>query len=82
MRRRHRLCAAVLGAYPGRYVDVCQEVVAWCTEWRRAVNSIVLLTNGISFALQAVVLLIIGAWADYGTWRSVSDTLKVDLASV
>ncbi|TBU38548.1 MFS general substrate transporter [Dichomitus squalens] len=35
----------------------------------RDVNSIVLLTNGISFALQAVVLLIIGAWADYGTWR-------------
>lgn len=37
-----------------------------------AVNSIVLLTNGISFALQAIVLLIIGAWADYGTWRYVS----------
>ncbi|KAH9944825.1 MFS general substrate transporter [Amylocystis lapponica] len=35
----------------------------------RDVNSIVLLTNGISFALQAVVLLIIGAWADYGHWR-------------
>ncbi|KAH9945074.1 MFS general substrate transporter [Epithele typhae] len=35
----------------------------------RDVNSIVLLTNGISFALQAIVLLIIGAWADYGTWR-------------
>ena len=35
------------------------------------VNSIVLLTNGISFALQAVVLLMIGAWADYGTWRYV-----------
>ncbi|KAI0950796.1 hypothetical protein AcW1_008006 [Taiwanofungus camphoratus] len=35
----------------------------------RDVNSIVLLTNGISFALQAVVLLTIGAWADYGQWR-------------
>ncbi|OCH88576.1 MFS general substrate transporter [Obba rivulosa] len=35
----------------------------------RDVNSIVLLTNGISFAVQAVVLLLIGAWADYGTWR-------------
>jgi MFS-type transporter involved in bile tolerance (Atg22 family) len=34
-----------------------------------AVNSIVLLTNGVSFAIQAVVLLMIGAWADYGTWR-------------
>lgn len=35
----------------------------------RDINSIVLLTNGISFAIQAVVLLMIGAWADYGTWR-------------
>ncbi|KZT01399.1 uncharacterized protein LAESUDRAFT_739186 [Laetiporus sulphureus 93-53] len=35
----------------------------------RNVNSIVLLTNGISFAVQAVVLLSIGAWADYGQWR-------------
>ncbi|KAI0319520.1 MFS general substrate transporter [Amylostereum chailletii] len=35
----------------------------------RDVNSIVLLTNGISFAIQAVLLLCIGAWADYGTWR-------------
>ncbi|OJT02457.1 Autophagy-related protein 22 [Trametes pubescens] len=35
----------------------------------RDVNSIVLLTNGISFALQAAVLLIVGAWADYGRWR-------------
>ena len=33
------------------------------------VNSIVLLTNGISFALQAAVLLVVGAWADYGSWR-------------
>ncbi|KAI0052263.1 MFS general substrate transporter [Auriscalpium vulgare] len=35
----------------------------------RDINSIVLLTNGISFALQAVLLLVIGAWADYGRWR-------------
>ncbi|KAI9439823.1 MFS general substrate transporter [Lactarius indigo] len=35
----------------------------------RNVNSIVLLTNGISFAIQAVLLLTIGGWADYGTWR-------------
>ncbi|KAI0684590.1 MFS general substrate transporter [Cytidiella melzeri] len=35
----------------------------------RDINSIVLLTNGISFALQAAVLLLIGAWADYGSWR-------------
>ncbi|KAJ6561993.1 autophagy-related protein 22-like protein [Mycena capillaripes] len=35
----------------------------------RDINSIVLMTNGISFAIQAVLLLIIGAWADYGTSR-------------
>lgn len=34
-----------------------------------AVNSIVLITNGISFAIQAVLFLMIGAWADYGRWR-------------
>lgn len=35
----------------------------------RDVNSIVLLANGISFALQAVLFLIIGAYADFGTGR-------------
>ncbi|KAF9068955.1 MFS general substrate transporter [Rhodocollybia butyracea] len=35
----------------------------------RDVSSIVLLTNGISFAIQAVLLIVIGAWADYGRWR-------------
>ncbi|KAI0255030.1 MFS general substrate transporter [Lactifluus subvellereus] len=35
----------------------------------RNINSIILLTNGISFAFQTVLLLVIGAWADYGTWR-------------
>ncbi|KAL0577641.1 hypothetical protein V5O48_004330 [Marasmius crinis-equi] len=35
----------------------------------RDINSIVLMTNGISFAIQAVLLLLIGAWADYGRWR-------------
>ncbi|PPR02628.1 hypothetical protein CVT24_002199 [Panaeolus cyanescens] len=35
----------------------------------RDINSVVLLTNGISFAIQAVLLILIGAWADYGTWR-------------
>ena len=35
------------------------------------VSSIVLDVNGISFALQAVILLAFGAWADIGTWRSV-----------
>ncbi|KAF5372739.1 hypothetical protein D9615_010120 [Tricholomella constricta] len=35
----------------------------------RDINSIVLLTNGISFAIQAALMLAIGAWADYGCWR-------------
>jgi len=35
----------------------------------RDINSIVLMTNGISFAIQAALLLTIGAWADYGTSR-------------
>ncbi|KAJ3778082.1 MFS general substrate transporter [Lentinula raphanica] len=35
----------------------------------RDINAIVLLTNGISFAIQAALLLVIGAWADYGSWR-------------
>lgn len=32
-------------------------------------NSIVLITNGISFALQAALFLIMGSMADYGSWR-------------
>ncbi|KAI9162678.1 Autophagy-related protein [Paramyrothecium foliicola] len=35
----------------------------------RNVNSIVLLANGISFALQAALFLVIGAYADFGTGR-------------
>ncbi|OAR02073.1 hypothetical protein LLEC1_05540 [Akanthomyces lecanii] len=35
----------------------------------RDVNSIVLLANGISFAIQAVLFLLIGAWADFGSGR-------------
>jgi MFS-type transporter involved in bile tolerance (Atg22 family) len=35
----------------------------------RSVNSIVLLCNGISFAIQIVVFLIIGSFADFGSWR-------------
>lgn len=35
----------------------------------RTVNSIVLLSNGISFAIQVVVFLIIGSFADFGYWR-------------
>ncbi|KAL4870046.1 hypothetical protein BDV12DRAFT_208111 [Aspergillus spectabilis] len=35
----------------------------------RSIESIVLLCNGISFAIQVVVFLIIGSFADFGTWR-------------
>ena len=35
----------------------------------RTINSIVLLANGISFAIQVVLFLILGSLADYGSWR-------------
>jgi MFS-type transporter involved in bile tolerance (Atg22 family) len=35
----------------------------------RSINSIVLLSNGISFAIQVVLFLMLGSLADYGTWR-------------
>ena len=35
----------------------------------RSINSIVLLSNGISFAIQIVVFLTVGSFADFGTWR-------------
>ncbi|KAG9186774.1 hypothetical protein G6011_09882 [Alternaria panax] len=35
----------------------------------RPVNSIVLLCNGISFAIQILVFLVLGSFADFGTWR-------------
>lgn len=35
----------------------------------RTINSIVLLANGISFAIQVVLFLLIGSMADYGKWR-------------
>ncbi|GKZ24513.1 hypothetical protein AbraIFM66951_006091 [Aspergillus brasiliensis] len=36
---------------------------------QRSIDSIVLLSNGISFAIQVVVFLIIGSFADFGNWR-------------
>ena len=36
----------------------------------RSINSIVLLSNGISFAIQVVLFLILGSYADFGTLRS------------
>ena len=35
----------------------------------RTIDSIVLLSNGISFSIQAALFLAIGSYADYGTWR-------------
>ncbi|KAG8749391.1 hypothetical protein FRC14_001465 [Serendipita sp. 396] len=35
----------------------------------RSVNSIVLLSNGLAFAIQTVMFLILGSFADFGTWR-------------
>lgn len=35
----------------------------------RTINSIVLLCNGISFAIQVVLFLMLGSLADYGRWR-------------
>lgn len=35
----------------------------------RSINSIVLLSNGISFAIQIVVFVTIGSFADFGYWR-------------
>ncbi|EME77357.1 uncharacterized protein MYCFIDRAFT_191492 [Pseudocercospora fijiensis CIRAD86] len=35
----------------------------------RTINSVVLLCNGISFAIQIVVFLILGSYADFGTFR-------------
>ncbi|KAF8519559.1 MFS general substrate transporter [Gautieria morchelliformis] len=47
----------------------------------RDISSIVLITNGISFAIQVVLFLIIGAWADYGRWRP-SITIMFTLVSI
>ncbi|KAF2099009.1 hypothetical protein NA57DRAFT_38857 [Rhizodiscina lignyota] len=35
----------------------------------RTINSIVLLSNGISFAIQIFVFLFLGSFADFGSWR-------------
>lgn len=36
---------------------------------KRTINSIILLCNGISFSIQIVVFLILGSYADFGTFR-------------
>jgi len=35
----------------------------------RTINSIILLCNGISFAIQIVIFLVLGSYADFGTFR-------------
>ena len=35
----------------------------------RTINSVILLCNGISFAIQIVIFLILGSYADFGTFR-------------
>ena len=35
----------------------------------RTINSIILLCNGISFAIQTLLFLILGSYADFGTFR-------------
>ena len=36
---------------------------------QRNVNSIVLFSNGVSFSIQVVLFLVLGSYADFGTWR-------------
>ncbi|PKY01447.1 putative autophagy protein [Aspergillus campestris IBT 28561] len=45
----------------------------------RSINSIVLLSNGISFAIQVVIFLVVGSFADFGTWRP---TILITLSAV
>ncbi|EAL19113.1 hypothetical protein CNBH2130 [Cryptococcus deneoformans B-3501A] len=57
-------------AYPTGTVpcgDGACNLIAFGSE--RSVNSIVLITNGLSFAFQAVLFLIMGSFADYGIIR-------------
>jgi MFS-type transporter involved in bile tolerance (Atg22 family) len=35
----------------------------------RSINSVVLLSNGISFAIQSALFLLLGSFADFGYWR-------------
>ncbi len=35
----------------------------------RNINSIILLSNGISFSIQVVIFLFLGSYADFGSWR-------------
>lgn len=41
----------------------------WLHVRERTINSIVLLCNGISFAIQVVIFLVLGSFADFGSWR-------------
>ena len=51
------------------YIQAGDAGVLYFLGASRDINSIVLLANGISFAIQVVLFLILGSFADYGTWR-------------
>lgn len=53
--------AVVVGGENNMYLDFAGG--------RRTIESIILLCNGISFAIQIVLFLVIGAYADFGTFR-------------
>lgn len=53
----------------GHRVELISDCVLNAYGSTRSVNSIVLITNGISFALQAAIFLMMGSMADYGSWR-------------
>lgn len=53
--------AVVVGGKNNQYVNFLGG--------NRTINSVILLCNGISFAIQTVLFLIIGSYADFGTFR-------------
>jgi len=59
---------------PTAFQDLLYEAggdsgLLYCFGRIRTINSIVLLCNGISFAIQVVLFLFLGSLADYGSWR-------------
>lgn len=55
--------------YPLPFLPSASHPTSPCSLTHSAVNSIVLITNGLSFAFQAVFFLAVGSLADYGVWR-------------
>ena len=82
------LAAGEDGVLPfmGRYVNAtrCLLAAGQTADERsrdRTVNSIVLLASAISFAIQIVVFLILGSFADFGTWRPSILILQTSIGS-